>query len=97
MSDPYKRDQRKGRWMVDADLLRDYRHFEINKLIQSQALICETEYHLQRNVMEFMGISEHFDVVPEVNLIPLYRPVIITERGAIDLRYTVRWERVDEN
>lgn len=99
MSDPYKRHQRKGRWKVSRDMLLDYRSHAFCMAMQQDVLIVGTNYEIMTNVVEFHGISEHFCVVPEGEIVPLYEPLAFehyTGPSAIPA-IAVRWERVDEN
>lgn len=95
MSDPYKRDRRMGRWKVTRDMLLDYRHCEELKKVQSEVLIVGTNYDIMTNVVEFHGISEHFDIVPEGNIVPWYKPILgfkVFPHSGISV---LRWEKID--
>lgn len=88
MADPYKRDRRLGRWMVSREISDDYRTMEARKKVQDTVLVLDVRYEFMSGSFEFLGLSEHFDIAPEGELVPLYRPVI---EGDL-----VRWERADD-
>ncbi len=84
MGDPYKRDRRLGRWFISGREMVSYpgrlediqRHVVILRAIPG--------YTHDRN--EFVGRSPAFEIVPEGEEIPLYRPIVEGE--------AVTWERI---
>lgn len=88
MSDPYKRDMRLGAWRVSAQELREYPDTLLAE-IQKHVVILDASREWRYDGHKFIGRSEHFDIVPEDEEIPIYRPVI--ENDVFQ-----RWERSNE-
>lgn len=87
MSDPYKRDMRLGAWRVTAKELMEYP----GKLaeIQKHVVILAASREWRFDGHKFIGRSEHFDIVPEGDEIPIYRPIL-------DGEVFQRWERTQD-
>jgi hypothetical protein len=88
MSDPYKRNMRKGRWKVARDILLDVRYHRFVKAVQDEVIIIGTDYDIMTDIVNFQGLSEHFEIVPEGNVIPQYVPIAEGRK--------IRWEKVDQ-
>lgn len=86
VSDPYKRERRLGRWFVSRHITREYRCFEARKQVQDTVLIVDVRHDWNADRIEFLGIGEHFEIVPDGMVVPEYRPVIEGD--------SVRWEVV---
>lgn len=76
MGDPYKRDRRLGRWFVsgrhpigDADAL----------LLQRDVIIRDVRSDHMNDRLEYVGQSEHFEIVPPGDVIPFYVPIVHVE------------------
>lgn len=89
MADPYKRDRRLGRWFVSGAEMAEYpgRLQEI----QDHVLILRAVPAFMNDACEFMGRSPEFDIVPEGDEVPLYRPVMLPVIAGGGMK----WERVD--
>jgi hypothetical protein len=82
MSDPYKRDRRLGRWFVSGREMAAYPgHLEA---IQRSVVILDIKRDWSADRVEFVGRCEQFEIVPEGEEIPLYRPHVLAGE--------VRWE-----
>lgn len=92
MADPYKRDRRIGRWRATEEVLLDPRsHAAIIKL-QGTVVVLSAKSDWPTRTVEFAGISEHFDIVSDGAIPPLYNPVFTEGDGGIG----IRWQREDE-
>jgi hypothetical protein len=86
MSDPYKRNRRLGAWRISAHALAEYPGSL--EEIQKHVVILDALREWRYDGHKFIGRSEHFDVVEEGEIIPLYRPILENE-------VFQRWERVE--
>lgn len=82
MSDPYKRDRRLGRWFVSGQEMAQYpgRLEEI----QRGVVILDIRRDWSHDRVEYIGRSDQFEIVPEGEEVPLYRPHVLAGE--------VRWE-----
>jgi len=86
--DPYKRDRRLGRWFVNEREV-----WAVPSLIdeiQQHATVLQATPSTIKRAIEFIGRSEHFDIVGPGDVIPEYRPIF--EAGPAGMT-SFRWER----
>lgn len=87
MVDPYQRDRRLGRWTVHYDTSADAAGM---LLLQRDVVVRDVRHRPEMAWIEYIGQSEHFEIVPLGDEVPFYVPIVHVENNEPQ---SVTWAR----
>lgn len=68
--------QRRGTFAVTEEMLREH-PFALQQ-VMSEVIITDSIYNFNNKRFEYWGISPHFNVIPDNQMAPPYRPMMDT-------------------